>query len=86
VATDAILAPGFAARPYSWEAASPSLRAPEISGRRADVVIVGGGIAGLSAAIELARNGVRSLMLDREALGWSASSRNGGSLVGAPAL
>lgn len=50
------------------------------------MVIIGGGIAGLSTAIELGRGGVRALVLDREAIGWGASSRNGGALSGAGSL
>jgi glycine/D-amino acid oxidase-like deaminating enzyme len=51
-----------------------------------DALIVGGGIAGLSTAIELGRAGVKALVIDREAIGWGASSRNGGALSGAGAL
>ena len=39
----------------------------------ADVVIVGGGVIGLSAAYALAREGVRATVLDRGALGRAAS-------------
>ncbi len=83
--TDAILAPGFIERPFWWDAAPPTLRATEIPGQ-ADVAIIGGGIAGLSTALELARGGVRPVVLDREPIGWGASSRNGGALSGAAAL
>ena len=79
-------APGFLERPYWWEAAPPpspgSLRLPDA----ADAVIIGAGIAGLSTAIELGRNGVCALVLDREGIGWGASSRNGGALSGAGSL
>lgn len=39
----------------------------------ADVVIVGGGVIGLSIAYELARSGVRATVLDRDDLGRTAS-------------
>ncbi|UVF18154.1 FAD-binding oxidoreductase [Microvirga terrae] len=44
----------------------------------ADVVIVGGGLAGLTAALELARAGRSVVVLEAERVGWGASGRNGG--------
>jgi glycine/D-amino acid oxidase-like deaminating enzyme len=46
-----------------------------------DVVIVGGGYTGLAAARRLAKSGASVLVLDREAVGWGASSRNGGQVL-----
>jgi glycine/D-amino acid oxidase-like deaminating enzyme len=43
-----------------------------------DVVIVGGGYTGLSAARVLAQNGARVAVLEQNNIGWGASSRNGG--------
>jgi len=81
-----VFAPGFVERPYWWEAAPPPPPASQPLPDAADAVIIGAGIAGLSTAIELGRNGVRALVLDREAIGWGASSRNGGALSGAGSL
>ncbi len=83
--TDAILAPGFQDTPYWWEAAPPA-PGDGLLPDAAEVVIIGGGIAGLSTALELGRNGVKALVLDRETIGWGASSRNGGALSGAGSL
>jgi len=80
-----IFAPGFVEQPFWWDAAKPRSRNPDIP-ESADVAILGGGIAGLSTALELARNGVRPVVLDREPIGWGASSRNGGALSGAGSL
>ena len=46
--------------------------------RGAAVVIVGGGVTGLSAGWWLARAGVEVLVLDKGIVGWEASGRNGG--------
>lgn len=70
--------PDFKAEPYWWEAAPPesteNLPLPE----RADMVIIGSGFAGLSAALEAARAGADVVVLDAGALGGGASSRSGG--------
>jgi glycine/D-amino acid oxidase-like deaminating enzyme len=83
--SDGILAPGFVERPFWWDLAPPVLRSTAIPDR-ADVVIIGGGIAGLSTALELTRGGAKPVVIDREPIGWGASSRNGGALAGAAGL
>ncbi len=45
---------------------------------RCDVCVVGGGYAGLSTALHLARRGVEVVLLEQSRLGWGASGRNGG--------
>ncbi|MBI4674674.1 MAG: FAD-binding oxidoreductase [Chloroflexi bacterium] len=66
-----------------WSAVTPELDSfanrplPE----RADVVVIGGGYTGLSAALRLAKLGARVTLLERETLGWGASSRNGGMVL-----
>jgi gamma-glutamylputrescine oxidase len=47
----------------------------------ADVVIVGGGLAGLSAAIELADRGFSVVLLEAREVGSGASGRNGGQAI-----
>src|SRR5688572_7393241 len=44
----------------------------------ADVAVVGGGLAGLTAALDLARAGRSVVILEAEKVGWGASGRNGG--------
>ncbi|MDE2159667.1 MAG: FAD-dependent oxidoreductase, partial [Burkholderiales bacterium] len=43
-----------------------------------DVAVVGGGIAGLSAALELAQRGFDVRLLEAGRVGGGASGRNGG--------
>ena len=43
-----------------------------------DTVIIGGGLAGLTTALELARAGVAVTVLETERIGYGASGRNGG--------
>jgi gamma-glutamylputrescine oxidase len=67
----------FGTDPYWWDAAPPE-EARDPLPAKADVVIVGSGYTGLSAAAELARNGTDVVVLDAEALGAGASTRSGG--------
>ena len=46
-----------------------------------DVAIVGAGLAGLSAALELAQRGFRVTVLEARQVGWGASGRNGGQAI-----
>jgi gamma-glutamylputrescine oxidase len=43
-----------------------------------DVCVIGGGLTGLSAALELAERGYRAIVLEAARVGWGASGRNGG--------
>lgn len=54
--------------------------APLAGEARADVCIIGGGYSGLSAALHLARAGVRVVLVEQALLGWGASGRNGGQI------
>ena len=72
--------------PYWWD--TPALRAggqkSEVRGHlpsRADVVVIGAGYTGLAAARQLARRGASVVVLERESVGWGASSRNGGQVL-----
>lgn len=47
---------------------------------RADVLVVGGGYTGMSAALQLARGGREVVVVDSNETGWGCSSRNGGQV------
>ncbi|WP_068314616.1 NAD(P)/FAD-dependent oxidoreductase [Polycladidibacter hongkongensis] len=52
---------------------------PELVGKyHTDVCIVGGGLAGLTCALEALKLGRRVAVLEAELTGWGASGRNGG--------
>lgn len=55
---------------------------PALQGSAAtDVAVVGGGLAGLSAALELAERGFSVTLLEAQQIGWGASGRNGGQAI-----
>ncbi len=65
-----------------WTAtAHPAPDRPALTGAaEADVVVIGGGFTGLSAALHLAEGGARVILLEAETPGWGASGRNGGQV------
>jgi gamma-glutamylputrescine oxidase len=68
----------------SWYwAAGPDVPArPALAGAAdCDVGIVGGGIAGVSAALHLAGRGYRVRLLEAERIGWGASGRSGAQAI-----
>jgi glycine/D-amino acid oxidase-like deaminating enzyme len=77
-----ILHRDFKPEPYWWEAYRPvAAEVADVPGHAA-VAIVGGGYAGLSAALELARHGLDPVVLEAAELGFGASTRNGGAVSG----
>src|SRR5512137_1455282 len=68
--------------PYWWDTAPalPNLVIRSLPAS-ADVVVIGSGYTGLSAARILALRGVNVVVLEKETFGWGASSRNGGQVL-----
>jgi gamma-glutamylputrescine oxidase len=66
-----------------YVATAPRTQAyPALAGEvECDVAVVGGGLAGISAAIELADRGYSVVVLESQQVGWGASGRNGGQAI-----
>jgi glycine/D-amino acid oxidase-like deaminating enzyme len=77
-----IFHPDFKPRPYWWEAYAPSPLPERDPPKETRVAIVGAGYAGLSAAIELEREGLDCVVLDANEPGYGGSTRNGGMVSG----
>jgi len=76
--------PTIQAHATSYYAASahPSPVRPALSGTvDCDVCVVGGGIAGCSAALHLAERGYRVVLLEGNRIGWGASGRSGAQAI-----
>src|SRR5262249_22236805 len=78
--TDPLFAKDYKGEPFWWEA-TPRPQLPEnVLPARADAVVIGSGYTGLSAALQTARGGRHTVVLDAEDAGWGCSSRNGGQV------
>jgi gamma-glutamylputrescine oxidase len=75
---------------YSDSAGSSATLAAAVAGahreplrgeHRADVVVVGGGIAGCSAALHLTKRGYHVALLEARTVGYGASGRSGGHTI-----
>lgn len=71
----------FQQTPFWWDR-SPLCQTPTATNlpSRADVVVIGSGYTGLSAAIQIARHGRPVMVLDAESIGSGCSTRNGGQV------
>src|SRR5262245_44161192 len=78
--TDSLFAADYKDEPYWWQATPRPLLPPANPPARADVVVVGSGYTGLSAALQTARAGRHTVVIDAEDAGWGCSSRNGGQI------
>ena len=68
--------------PYWRDSVGPQASRSQVGlPQRADVVIIGAGYTGLSAARVLATHGASVVILERERVGCGASSRNGGQVL-----
>jgi gamma-glutamylputrescine oxidase len=67
---------------YYVASAHPAPDHPPLTGEiEADLVVVGGGCTGLSAALHAAERGLSVVLLEGGKVGWGASGRNGGQMI-----
>ena len=72
----------LASNSYYAATATPLPEQPTLQSHiTADVCVVGAGLAGLSAALELAQNGYKVVILEGRRVAWGASGRNGGQAI-----
>jgi gamma-glutamylputrescine oxidase len=71
--------------PSYYLASSPAgleLERPGLEGEiETDIAVVGGGLAGCSAALHLAKSGFKVALLEANAVGYGASGRSGGQTI-----
>ncbi len=75
-----MFAPDYAETPYWWDRTPPPPQDDASLPGAADVCIIGAGYTGLHAALQTARGGRDTLVIDAETAGWGCSSRNGGQI------
>ena len=66
---------------YEASVIRPAPSAPLLGRVSADICVVGAGLAGLSAALELRAKGYTVAVLEAKTTGWGASGRNGGQAI-----
>lgn len=68
---------------YYAASASPKSDYPPLRGSQsADVCVIGAGFTGISTALHLAERGYEVQVIEANKVGWGASGRNGGQVIG----
>ncbi len=75
-----IFTPDFKPIPWWWEASPRRDDDGAILPQNTQVLIIGAGYTGLHAAIQAARAGLSTTIIDAEDAGWGCSTRNGGQI------
>ena len=67
---------------YYHSTRNPSLLLPQLTNNKeTDICVIGGGLTGVSVALNLAEKGHAVILLESQDIGHGASGRNGGQLV-----
>ncbi len=77
---EARFAPTYQNAPYWWRRRATGDQDEAPLPHKTDVVVIGSGYTGLHAAIQTARAGRSTLVIDAEQIGWGCSTRNGGQI------
>ena len=68
---------------YYAATTNDAARYPALTGSvRADVCVIGGGFSGIATALTLAERGRSVVLVEANRVGWGASGRNGGQMIG----
>ena len=68
---------------YYAATANDRTRHPALEGTvKADVCVIGGGFSGVATALTMAERGRSVVLLEANRIGWGASGRNGGQMIG----
>ena len=78
--SESILSENYTNTPYWWDLTPrPVFKEMELP-RETEILVIGSGYTGLCAAIQTSRNGLDTLVLDANDIGWGCSTRNGGQV------
>ncbi len=80
--SESIFTSNYKTTSYWWDDGAPGSEFSHPLPPSSDVVVIGAGYTGLAAALQLARAGRNTVVIDAEQAGWGCSTRNGGQVSG----